>query len=342
VLASESSAREDVLDVRGLNIYFETTSGPLQAVSDLSFSISAGEMVGLVGESGSGKSVTALSLMGLLPRHASHVTGEVRLAGRQLIGLDDDELAHIRGRDMSMIFQEPMTALDPVFKVGFQIAETLRAHERMSRKAASSRAVELLTAVGIPDPARRANSYPHQLSGGMRQRVMIAIAIAAGPSLLIADEPTTALDVTIQAQILDVLKDLSAERGTAVLLITHNLGVVAETCRRVLTMYAGQLVESATVEEALLRPAHPYTFGLLGSMPTTARRKSLLPTIPGRVPQLSAMPAGCRFQPRCPMAIDACSEPQLLRPLGPDGARSVRCCRAEELHLMQALARDSV
>jgi peptide/nickel transport system ATP-binding protein len=336
------SAREAILDVEGLSVDFETPFGRVRAVSDVSFSISAGETVGLVGESGSGKSVTALAVMGLLPRESSHVHGTVRLRGRELVGLPRGELERIRGRDMSMIFQEPMTALDPLFKVGFQIAETIRTHTRVSRRAAHARAVELLAAVGIPDAERRASAYPHQLSGGMRQRVMIAIAIALGPALLIADEPTTALDVTIQAQILELIQQLSVESNTAVLLITHDLGVVAETCQRVLTMYAGEIVEMATVEDALVRPAHPYTFGLLGSLPTTTQRKNDLPTIPGRVPQLSAMPRGCRFQPRCPHAVDACSAPQPLRPFGPTGDRKVRCWRAEQLELASASPRGAV
>jgi peptide/nickel transport system ATP-binding protein len=254
--------------------------------------------------------------------------------------LSPGELARARGKDISMIFQEPMTALDPLYRVGYQITETLHAHERLSRKAANARAVELLTAVGIPDPGGRAQAYPHQLSGGMRQRVMIAIAIALGPALIIADEPTTALDVTIQAQILDLLRNLSEERGTAVLLITHDLGVVAETCQRVLTMYAGQLVETASVEEALLAPAHPYTSGLLGSVPTSAQRKQELPTIRGRIPQLGSMPVGCRFRPRCPHAEDRCREPQVLVPHG-HGDRLVRCCRADELDLAGALTEEA-
>jgi peptide/nickel transport system ATP-binding protein len=341
-VGADDVARSNVLDVKNLNIWFESTAGRLHAVSDLSLSLASGETVGLVGESGSGKSVSALAIMGLLARHASHVTGSVQINGRELIGMAEHQLARVRGREMSMIFQEPMTALDPLYRVGWQIAETLRIHERLSRSAANRRAVELLEAVGIPDPRGRADAFPHQLSGGMRQRVMIAIALAAGPSLVIADEPTTALDVTIQAQILDLLRSLSVERGTAVLLITHDLGVVAETCQRVLTMYAGQLVETASVEDALMHPAHPYTHGLLGSLPTTAQRKSELPTIPGRVPQLSAMPSGCRFQPRCGFATAGCEQPQALVPFGANGTRLVRCWRAGELTLSDVLDEQPV
>jgi peptide/nickel transport system ATP-binding protein len=342
VLDPGRGPRTEVLEVRGLNVFFESAVGRLHAVSDLSFSVGAGEMVGLVGESGSGKSVTALALNGLLPQYSSHVTGEVLLNGRDVLGMDDKARAATRGREIGMIFQEPMTALDPVFTVGAQLGETLRTHEKLDRRSARRRAVELLDMVGIPDPARRVDAYPHQLSGGMRQRVMIAIALAAGPSLLVADEPTTALDVTIQAQILDVLRDLSRDRGTAVLLITHDLGVVAETCSRVLTMYAGQLVESGTVEDALVRPAHPYTSGLIGSIPTTALRKAVLPTIPGRVPPLSAMPSGCRFGPRCSHAAEGCDAPQALRPLGGDQSRHVRCHLAEGLRLSGAHVGEGV
>ncbi len=324
-----------VLEVDDLDIFFRTTSGEVQAVDGLSLSLQPGEMVGLVGESGSGKSVTALAMMGLLPPDLSRVTGKVLLRGRDLVGLSDRQLERVRGREMSMIFQEPMTALDPVFRVGDQIAETLRAHRKVSRRAAASRAVELIASVGIPDAARRAEAYPHQLSGGMRQRILIAIALVAEPSVLIADEPTTALDVTIQAQILDLLHQLSADRGTAILLITHDLGVVAEACSRVVTMYAGQVVEQAEVDTILERPLHPYTSGLIRSVPQSELEKGELYTIRGRVPLLDAMPQGCRFEPRCEHAAPACAAPQHLVP---SGQRLVRCCRHQELELPGAIS----
>jgi peptide/nickel transport system ATP-binding protein len=324
-----------VLEVEDLNIYSQTLAGEVQAIDGLSLSLEPGEMVGLVGESGSGKSVTALGMMGLLPSHISRVTGKVLLRGRDLVGLSDRQLERVRGREMSMIFQEPMTALDPVFRVGEQIAETLRAHRKISRKAARARAIEVLTTVGIPDARRRADAYPHQLSGGMRQRVLIAIALVAEPAVLIADEPTTALDVTIQAQILDLLHELSDQRGTAILLITHDLGVVAESCSRVITMYAGQVVEQAAVDPILEHPAHPYTSGLIRSVPQSEMEKGELYTIPGRVPLLSAMPTGCRFRPRCEHAAPGCEAPQVLEP---SGDRLVRCCRHAELELPGAMS----
>jgi peptide/nickel transport system ATP-binding protein len=325
-----------VLEVKDLEIWFQTMAGEVQAVDRLALSIAPGEMVGLVGESGSGKSVSALAMMGLLPRHSSRVTGEVLLRGRNLVGLRDRQLEKVRGREMSMIFQEPMTALDPVYKVADQIAETLQAHRKVSRRAARARAIELIGAVGIPDAKRRADAYPHQLSGGMRQRILIAISLVAEPAVLIADEPTTALDVTIQAQILELLRELSAEQGTAILLITHDLGVIAEACSRVVTMYAGQVVEQAGVDQILEFPQHPYTSGLIGSIPHAEVPKSELQTIRGRVPLLDAMPTGCRFQPRCEHAAEPCSAPQ---PLDAIGDHLVRCCRHTELALPGAMSR---
>jgi peptide/nickel transport system ATP-binding protein len=323
-----------VLEVDDLDIYFQTLAGEVQAVDHLSLSINAGEIIGLVGESGSGKSVTALAMMGLLPSHSSRVTGRVMLRDRNLLALDDRQLERVRGREMSMIFQEPMTALDPVYRVGDQIAETLRAHRKVSRAAARARAIELIDAVGIPDARRRAAAYPHQLSGGMRQRILIAISLVAEPAVLIADEPTTALDVTIQAQILELLRALSAEQGTAILLITHDLGVVAEVCSRVITMYAGQVVEQAGVDQILQSPAHPYTSGLIRSIPQADVPKTELYTIPGRVPLLAEMPSGCRFQPRCDHAAEQCGQPQAIER---DGDRLVRCCRHAQLALPGAV-----
>jgi len=322
------------LELRNLGVRLRTAQGEVQAVRDVDLTAAEGEVVGLVGESGSGKSVTALAVMGLLPPGLSRTTGAALLQGQDLLALRPDELTAVRGRDISMIFQEPMTALDPVFRVGDQIVETIRAHQKVSRQAARARSVEVLGDVGIPDPASRARAYPHQLSGGMRQRVMIAMALVAEPAVLIADEPTTALDVTVQAQILGLLHDLSREHGTAIVLITHDLGVVAETCSRIYTMYAGEVVESCRVDDALLDPQHPYTSGLIQAIPRSEKRRQPLYSIPGRVPPLSAMPEGCRFAPRCAHAADECRQPQPLLGLGD---RDVRCCRAAELSLPGAV-----
>jgi peptide/nickel transport system ATP-binding protein len=324
------------LDVRDLAVYLQTLDGEVQAVRDVSFTVAAGEIVGLVGESGSGKSVTALALMGLLPPGLSRTTGSALLGGRDLLALRPAELAKVRGRDISMIFQEPMSALDPVFRVGDQIAETIRAHQRLTRKAAAQRTVQVLTDVGIPDAASRARAYPHQLSGGMNQRVMIAMALVSEPSVLIADEPTTALDVTVQAQILGLLHRLSREHGTAIVLITHDLGVVAETCTRIHTMYAGEIVEECGVDEALIHPRHPYTSGLIRAIPRSENRRRPLYSIPGRVPPLTAMPTGCRFQSRCEYAKAECEAPQHQVRIGD---RGVRCVRHAELQLPGAVAR---
>ncbi|MFT7602196.1 MAG: peptide/nickel transport system ATP-binding protein, partial [Acidimicrobiales bacterium] len=255
-----------LLEVKDLTVSFLTPHGMVEAVSGSNFSISPGERVGVVGESGSGKSLTGLSLLRLTPK-AAQVGGQILLDGQDLLNLSQKEMQRIRGRDVSMVFQEPMTALDPVFTVGQQISATFRAHHQVSKKEAKDRAIALLAEVGIPEPERRYKEFPHRLSGGMRQRAMIAMALVCEPRLLVADEPTTALDVTIQAQVLDLIVELSERRGTAVLLITHDLGVVAETCERVLTMYAGQIVEESPVEAALESPRHPYTSGLLGAIP---------------------------------------------------------------------------
>ncbi|WP_254070563.1 ABC transporter ATP-binding protein [Acidisphaera sp. L21] len=315
-----------LLSVRGLGIGFDGTP----AVADVSFDIHARETVGLVGESGCGKSVTGLAIMGLLPPRAVQVSGSVRLAGQELLGLPDRAMRRVRGRRIGMIFQEPMSALDPVFTIGEQITETLVAHIRLSAAQARERAVAALADVGIAQPRERLDSYPHQLSGGMRQRVMIAIALACEPELLIADEPTTALDVTVQGQILDLLQDCSARLGTALLLITHDLGVVAESCARVLTMYAGQVVETAQVGRALAHPRHPYTSGLLRSLPRLGTPGQRLQSIGGRVPPPWDMPPGCRFAPRCQHVEPRCALPQALEP---DSRGAVRCCRHGELAL---------
>ncbi|MFT7650307.1 MAG: peptide/nickel transport system ATP-binding protein [Candidatus Poriferisodalaceae bacterium] len=324
----------ELLEVRDLSISFRTPRGIAHAVSGSNFTIGAGERVGMVGESGSGKSLTGLSLLGLTPP-AAMISGEVFLDGVDLLSLSDKELRKKRGKQVSMIFQEPMTALDPVFTVGQQIAATFRAHHGESRSVAKERSIDLLQEVGIPEPQRRYREYPHQLSGGMRQRAMIAMALVCEPQLLIADEPTTALDVTIQAQVLDLIVKLSEERGAAVLLITHDLGVIAETCDRVLTMYAGQVVEQCSVDDALERPQHPYTSGLLSAIPRPGVAAEDLHSIPGRVPQPVDFPSGCRFGPRCEHRQEMCAEPQELLPAGLN--RLVRCARHGDLALPSAI-----
>ena len=325
-----------LLSVRGLSVTLGTSAGRLPITRDISFDVKSGERVGIVGESGCGKSVTGLALLGLLPPRISSVEGQILLDGRDLNGLSERRLSRIRGREIAMIFQEPMSALDPVFTVGQQIGEAIRVHFKVGRREARERAVDVLARVGIPAPERRHDEYPHQLSGGMRQRAMIAIALACEPRLLIADEPTTALDVTIQAQIIDILLQLSDEAGMALLFITHDIGVVAETCQRVLTMYAGEVVENAATDDVLTAPLHPYTSGLMRSLPSLGERKVRLPSIPGRVPTPGSMPEGCRFAPRCAFAQERCHSPQPMRRLVP--GRSARCCRAEELELPGTLA----
>ncbi|HWS76684.1 MAG TPA: ABC transporter ATP-binding protein, partial [Quisquiliibacterium sp.] len=320
-----------LLDVRGLSIHFRTGGGELQVTNDVSFRLQPGERVGVVGESGCGKTVTGLSLLGLLPKPPrSRVEGQILFEGRDLLKLSPREMRDIRGRSISMIFQEPMSALDPVFTIGQQIGETIRAHFKVTAREARERAIESLASVGIPLPGKRVDEYPHQLSGGMRQRAMIAVALACEPKLLIADEPTTALDVTVQAQIIDLLRSLSERTGTALLFITHDLGVVAETCERMLTMYAGQVVEDGATDTVLERPMHPYSSGLLRSIPRLSPRKTALPSIPGRVPAPAEMPSGCRFAPRCGHRIAACDRPQAI--VDANGHR-VRCARHTDLVL---------
>ena len=323
------TATKPLLDVSGLTISFRQGGNDVAVISDLSFAIQPGESVGMVGESGFGNTVTGLSLLSLLPPETARVSGRIGFEGVDLTTLHPRDMQAIRGRRIAMIFQEPMSALDPVFTIGQQISETIRAHFPVNAKETRERAIYALAAVGIPLPARRYDEYPHQLSGGMRQRAMIAIALSCEPRLLIADEPTTALDVTVQAQILDLLLALTAKSGTALLFITHDLGVVAEACSRVLTMYAGQLVEDATVDDVLTRPLHPYTSGLLRSLPRLSAAKSVLPAIPGRVPTNAEWQAGCRFAPRCSHALVACDAPQLLR----GEPHRVRCGRYAELSL---------
>jgi peptide/nickel transport system ATP-binding protein len=309
-----------LLDVHDLSVRFDTDDGSVHAVDRLTFSLEEGEVLGVVGESGCGKSVSAMSLLQLLPETA-HVTGRAEFNGLDLIGAPTARLRDIRGREIAFVFQEPMTSLNPSFKIGNQLDEVLRRHLDLGRAAARKRAIELLELVRIPAPERRIHEYPHQLSGGMRQRVMIAIALACDPKILIADEPTTALDVTIQAGILDLMRDIRERLGTAIVLITHNLGVVADIADRVIVMYAGRKVEEAPVHELYAHPQHPYTIGLLGAIPRpgAADEQGRLREIPGRVPSLAELPQACAFAARCPRADERTrSELPALREVRPD------------------------
>ncbi|GAA1359704.1 ABC transporter ATP-binding protein [Streptomyces beijiangensis] len=301
---------EPVLSVRDLSVSFRSGERTVHAVDHVSYDLKRGEVLAVVGESGCGKSVTSMAVMGLLPPTAT-ITGSVRLGGRELAGAPDKELQKVRGNDIAMIFQEPMTSLNPVLTIGRQIGEVLRRHQGLNRKQAREKSVELLTLVGIPAPRQRIEEYPHQLSGGMRQRVMIAIAVACDPAVLIADEPTTALDVTVQAGILEVLQSLRERLGTAIVLITHDLGVVADSADRVLVMYAGRAVEQAPVDELFAAPRHPYTRGLLGAVLKPGAHaggtKRRLPEIPGLVPSLTEQPDACTFAPRCTLADEQCT-----------------------------------
>jgi peptide/nickel transport system ATP-binding protein len=312
---------EPLLEVRDLSVRFDTDDGTVHAVDRMSLTLAPRQVLGIVGESGCGKSVTALSILGLLPTTAT-VTGSVLFEGRELLGAPRSQLRKIRGREISFVFQEPMTSLNPVLRVGHQIQEVLREHLALGRRAARERVVELLDLVHIPDPGRRIDEYPHQLSGGMRQRVMIAMALACDPKILIADEPTTALDVTIQAGILDLLRELRQRLGTAIVLITHNLGVVADLADRVVVMYAGRKAEEAPAEELFAHPQHPYTIGLLGAVPRAgAARNGRLQEIPGRVPSLAQLPPHCAFAERCPRADEqSWSSVPELRVVRPDHA----------------------
>src|SRR6266480_3188414 len=304
-----------LLEVNNLQTHFPTRAGLVRAVDGVSFYLDRGELLGLVGESGCGKSITALSIMRLIAPPGKIVGGEISFDGKNLLKLSDREMRAIRGDDIAMIFQDPMTSLNPVYTVGEQIAEALRLHRKLSRKAARAAAIEAMREVSIPDPARRIDDYPHQLSGGMRQRVMIAMALACDPKLLIADEPTTALDVTIQAQILELLDGLRRSRELAVLLITHDLGVVADVADRVAVMYTGRIVEESSVDELFARPRHPYTEGLLRSVPKlTAEhvaKAERLQTIEGTVPKPTKLPDGCHFEPRCAYRMPRCREGEI-------------------------------
>jgi peptide/nickel transport system ATP-binding protein len=303
-----------LLELRRLAVSFATDDGTVHAVDGIDLALARGRTLGLVGESGCGKSVTSLAIMGLLPPENSKVKGEVRFEGRDLLTLDADTIRDLRGARLAMIFQEPMTSLNPAYTVGDQIVEAIQQHQHLSAADARARAIEMLRIVRIPSPERRVDDYPHRLSGGMRQRAMIAMALACGPDLLIADEPTTALDVTIQAQILDLMRGLRRDTGTAIILITHDLGVVAEMADDVAVMYAGQIVERAPVRDLFARPEHPYTVGLLGSIPRLDEKRERLPSIEGRVPDMTRPPEGCRFAARCPFVEPACraAAPPLL------------------------------
>jgi oligopeptide/dipeptide ABC transporter ATP-binding protein len=313
---------ESLLSVEELQVRFQTYAGRVHAVNGMTFDVGRGEFFGLVGESGCGKSVTGLAILGMIPRGGAVTSGRIRFHGEDLLTKSDAEMRAIRGRHIAMIFQDPAATLNPVFTVGSQIVRVIRQHTSVSPEEARRRALETLEAVALPDPARIFRAYPHELSGGMQQRVMIAMALSCGAELLIADEPTTALDVTIQAQILTLLAEIRRRQGVSILLITHNLGVVAETCDRVAVAYAGRVVEIGRVDDVLYRPVHPYTQGLLAALPRAGQAKESLLSIPGSVPDGLALPSGCAFHPRCACAVEACrsGEPPLVT-LEPDGHR---------------------
>jgi peptide/nickel transport system ATP-binding protein len=312
-----------ILEVNGLTVQFPTRRGLLTAVDSISFSIAPGEVLGVVGESGAGKSITGLAVIRLLEPPGRIAAGEVRLEGRRIDTLPHEEMRRIRGRKIGVIFQDPLTSLNPLYTIGQQLEETILTHLKLSPRAARERALALLKEVGIPAPEARYSNYPHHFSGGMRQRVVIALALAAEPRLLIADEPTTALDVSIQAQIIALLKRLAADRGAAVMLITHDMGVIAETAQRVAVMYAGRIVEIGPVGDVIHAPRHPYTVGLMGSIPRIGSRKSRLMQIDGAMPRLNSIPAGCAFNPRCPRRFERCTRE---RPeLAPAGASRAAC-----------------
>ena len=336
--ASAAAVADPLLTVDGLCVEFAGPDGTVRVVDDVGFSIQRGETLGLVGESGSGKTVSSLAVMRLIPEANGRIAaGSIEFDGRDLLQLDAEAMRRVRGAGMAMIFQEPMSSLNPAFTVGQQIVDAVRSHRRVSKLDARARAVEMLDRVGIPEARRRVDQYPHEFSGGMRQRAMIAMALACDPKLLIADEPTTALDVTVQAQILDLMRTLQAELGTAILFVTHDLGVVADICDHVAVMYAGQIVERARADRLFARPRHPYAEGLLVSMPQAARPVERLTVIPGQVPTPGALPAGCRFAPRCAHALDGCTTaPVELRALTDDTDAQVRCVRVDELALSGA------
>ncbi len=349
VIPEQRGESEPVLEVTDLNVSFPTEDGLVQAVRGVSYRLHRGESLGIVGESGSGKSVTSLAVMGLLPRTA-RVSGSAKVLGREMIGLGDKQLSRIRGKNIAMIFQDPLTSLNPVYTVGFQLAEAVQAHNDVSDKEARKRAIELLDLVGIPFPEQRVHAYPHELSGGMRQRVVIAMAMANNPDIIIADEPTTALDVTVQAQVLEALEFARKETGAAMVLITHDLGVIAGHVDRVAVMYAGKLVETGSVDDIFYSPRMPYTLGLLGSLPRVDQtRAEKLTPIRGTPPSLINLPSGCPFAPRCPMRQPECveTEPELRPVDGGKNERAAACHFHERLEgakpgdLFQAETLDS-
>ena len=317
-----------ILSVRDLTVTFRTEEGPVRAIDGVSFDVAEGEILGVVGESGSGKTVSLLAVMGLITDPNATIGGSIRYRGKELVGLPARALRKLRGAEIAMIFQDPMTALTPVYTIGWQIAEQIRAHQKISARAAMDRAEELLAEVNFPNPREALSRYPHQLSGGMRQRAVIAMALSCNPALLVADEPTTALDVTVQAGILDLVRRLRDRHGSAVVFITHDMGVVSELADRVMVMYAGRIVEKGARSELFGDPLHPYTRALLGSIPPlTGERPRRLPAIPGSPPSLLRLPQGCSFAPRCPVRFEACE----ARPALPAGARAAACFRVEEV-----------
>jgi peptide/nickel transport system ATP-binding protein len=331
--AAPAPPAEPVLAVENLSVEFLTDVGWSTVVQSASFQVGAGETVGIVGESGSGKTVTSMAIMGLIPQPPGRISsGHITFEGMDLVALGKRQLEDSRGARIAMIFQEPMTSLNPAYTVGDQIAETMRRHLGLTRQQSKQRAVDMLSRVHIPNAARRATSYPHEFSGGMRQRVMIAMALCCRPTLLIADEPTTALDVTVQAQVLELLKEIQKDMGMAILFITHDLGVVADVCDRVVVMYAGQVVEQAIAVDLFHRPSHPYSDGLLRSMPAMAARTGKLHSIAGHPPMVGAFPSGCRFHPRCAFAVEACRQQEVgLVPVTP--TQVSRCLRVGEISL---------
>ncbi|MGJ4953590.1 ABC transporter ATP-binding protein [Bradyrhizobium sp. HKCCYLS20291] len=312
-----------VLSVRNLHVEFETRRGTLRAIDGVSWDIAKGEVLGVVGESGAGKSVTGLAVIGLIDPPGRISGGEILLSGRRIDNLPPEEMRKVRGKRIGMIFQDPLTSLNPLYRVGDQIIETIKTHTNLTDQQARKRAIDLLAEVGIPAPEKRIDGYPHEFSGGMRQRVVIALALCAEPELIIADEPTTALDVSVQAQIISLIKRLGRDHGTAVMLVTHDMGVIAETCDRVAVMYAGRVAEIGPVQEVIKNPLHPYAKGLMGAIPTLASEESRLVQIPGAMPRLSAIPAGCSFNPRCGAAFERCriDRPEPLR----QGTQAVAC-----------------
>ena len=332
-----------LLAVRDLSVEIQSEDGVVHAVDHVSWSVNRGDVLGIVGESGSGKSVSCLSLVGLLPEKRTTVTGSAVFDGVELLECSEEQLDSIRGGQIAMIFQDPLTSLHPLMSVGAQLLEAIKLHRKKTKADAKALAIEMLARVGIPDPAERMKAYPHELSGGMRQRVMIAMALINDPAVLVADEATTALDVTTQAQILDLLRDLCARANSAIVLITHDLGVVAEVCDHVVVMYAGRIAESGTVEAVLERPSHPYTWGLLGSMPSVDAKAARARTIGGTPPSLLNPPSGCRFHPRCPHALDVCRDAIPLLRQTPDGdGTHVTACHLDDARLRKGAEQTSV